>query len=318
MKVALTMILYNEEKVLLRCLNSVLPLIDYYIIVDTGSTDKTKIIAKDFFEEKDIPGEIHDAPNFNMSENLNFAFGKLKENKIDFAFYIDADNILSIPEKFNAANLKKELEHYHSGMITVKSEDNEYGKRLFYNLSHNWTWQGVIHEVATCEEEKMITYKSNLQLIIHNDGNSWTSQSVKEKYLRHADIILKDIELNGMTSRNVFYLAQSYRDAGEHEKAIEWYSKRLPMMGFYEEVYVSQLNIAILKWTLNKSIMEVADEFMYCNELDSLRAEHLYHLKLMYERNGRPKCAAKIHELLKTYKNPYPKRMLFLNPNAYI
>ena len=40
-KIALCMIVKNEEKIIERCLSSVLPLIDSWVIVDTGSTDGT-------------------------------------------------------------------------------------------------------------------------------------------------------------------------------------------------------------------------------------------------------------------------------------
>lgn len=45
---SLCMIVKDEEKTLARCLNSVKSFIDEIIIVDTGSKDKTKEIAKSF------------------------------------------------------------------------------------------------------------------------------------------------------------------------------------------------------------------------------------------------------------------------------
>ena len=42
------MIVKNEEKILERCLNSVVDLMDEIIIVDTGSMDRTKEIAKKY------------------------------------------------------------------------------------------------------------------------------------------------------------------------------------------------------------------------------------------------------------------------------
>lgn len=314
--IALCLITFNESKVLLRCLNSLLPIIDYYLIVDTGSSDNSKQIIKDFFDSNGIEGEIHDAPNFDMSENLNFAFSKLKD-KVDFAFYIDSDNELVVPEKFNIETFKKQLILFDGGIIKTIGDNQENGKTLLYNLNKNWTWNGVIHEVATCDGG-MPPMDTGLNIIIHNDGNSWTSQTLKEKYLKHVKMLLKDIEKNGLNPRTVFYIAQSYRDADEPHKAIEWYERRTELKnGFYEELYYSRLMIAGLKWQLNYPVMEVADEYMRCGELDTLRAEHLFNLKQMYERNNRPQCAIKIGELLIKYKNPYPNRILFINPLAY-
>ena len=43
--ISLCMIVKNEEKLLKRCLDSYRPVCDEIVIVDTGSTDRTKEIA---------------------------------------------------------------------------------------------------------------------------------------------------------------------------------------------------------------------------------------------------------------------------------
>ena len=54
--ICLNMIVKNEEKVILKLLNSVYKIIDFYCICDTGSVDNTKQIIKDFFEDKKLDG----------------------------------------------------------------------------------------------------------------------------------------------------------------------------------------------------------------------------------------------------------------------
>ena len=46
--ISLCMIVKNEEAVLARCLDSLKGLMDEIIIVDTGSTDRTKEIARQY------------------------------------------------------------------------------------------------------------------------------------------------------------------------------------------------------------------------------------------------------------------------------
>ena len=50
---SLCMIVKNEENVLARCLDSLADLMDEIIIVDTGSTDKTKEIAARYTDKMD-------------------------------------------------------------------------------------------------------------------------------------------------------------------------------------------------------------------------------------------------------------------------
>ena len=51
-KLTLSMIVKNESHIILECLNSLYKEIDYWVIVDTGSTDNTKEIITNFFKEK--------------------------------------------------------------------------------------------------------------------------------------------------------------------------------------------------------------------------------------------------------------------------
>ena len=75
------MIVKNEKDVIVRCLESVKPVIDYWVIVDTGSTDGTQKIIKK--ELKDIPGELYERPWKNFGENRSEAFN-LAKGKGDF------------------------------------------------------------------------------------------------------------------------------------------------------------------------------------------------------------------------------------------
>ena len=69
-KVALVMIVKNEARkvndegltVIERCLGSVLPCIDTFVICDTGSTDGTQQVIKSWAEKVGIDGNIVDNP----------------------------------------------------------------------------------------------------------------------------------------------------------------------------------------------------------------------------------------------------------------
>ena len=58
--ICLNMIVKNEAHVIRRCLDSVRPIVDSWVIVDTGSSDGTQEIVRNWFA--DIPGELHERP----------------------------------------------------------------------------------------------------------------------------------------------------------------------------------------------------------------------------------------------------------------
>jgi glycosyltransferase involved in cell wall biosynthesis/predicted O-methyltransferase YrrM len=94
-RVSLTMIVKNEERNLADCLASVRDLVDEAIVVDTGSTDRTKEIARSFGA---IVGDFPWIDDFAAARNaaLDLATG-------DYAFWMDADDRL---DEENRARLK--------------------------------------------------------------------------------------------------------------------------------------------------------------------------------------------------------------------
>ncbi len=85
-KISVTIITYNEEKNIERCLKSVETIADELIIVDSFSSDKTEKIARKFnihFIQNKFEGHI---------EQKNFAITQAKHNYI---LSLDADEVLS-------------------------------------------------------------------------------------------------------------------------------------------------------------------------------------------------------------------------------
>ena len=135
-RISLCMIVKNEEKVLDRCLASIFDLMDEIIIVDTGSTDRTKEIAGKY------TGRIYDfAWCDDFSKARNFAFEKAA---CDYIYSADADEVLDEEnhEKFRLLkeNLMPEVEivqMYYGNQLangTVYNFDRELRPKLFKRL----------------------------------------------------------------------------------------------------------------------------------------------------------------------------------------
>ena len=147
--VSLCMIVKNEEDVLARCLESAAGLVDEIILVDTGSTDRTREIAARFTEQ------IYDFPwrdDFAAARNESFAHASM-----DYCLWLDADDVLLDADRTAFMRLKETLEPNvsvvmapynvgfdESGRVTF----SYYRERLIKNRSGMF-WAGAVHEAVT-------------------------------------------------------------------------------------------------------------------------------------------------------------------------
>lgn len=323
MRIALNLIMKDESKVILRMLKSVLPIIDTYQILDTGSTDQSIKIVKDFFDSHGVHGEIHVNTDcveviegqtcFIYDKARNEAL-KLLKGKADYGFFIDCDEELTIATDFNLELFKNKLSKFDLGSITMISGVN-YSRMCLYKVDKPFRWVGKIHEVLVCDEPITQTHIEGLSVIVHQDE----TDSDTNKFKQHSLVLQKQVnETNN--PRDVFYLANSYKDAGEWEKAIDCYRKRVSQEGFYEERYYSQFMIGNLYWTNGKPFQETLIEFFKCSELDSLKCEHLFNAIIILQNNNlwhtaymvSKSCVERFHK-----KSPYPERVLFLYEDVY-
>lgn len=145
--VSLCMIVKNEEEVLDRCLQSVKHIVDEIIIVDTGSTDDTKEIAKKF------DAKIYDfewCNDFSKARNYSFSLASK-----DYILWLDADDIIeekeqlkfiklkeSLSEEIDAVSMPYILSVNESGDVDYQIRRNRLTKR-----KRQFKWEGKVHEV---------------------------------------------------------------------------------------------------------------------------------------------------------------------------
>lgn len=323
--VSLSIIVKNEANVIERMLNSVYPVLDYYVVVDTGSTDGTQDIIRNFFAEKGIPGEVIDHEWKNFEDARNTALNAVK-GKADFGFWIDADEQLIIHPGFNIQLFKHNLSQFDGGNVQISYGTQNYYRMQFFSTKKPWRWYGPVHEVLVCDEENpRIGLTEGIEILVTADGNSWTSETQQQKYEGHAKILLDYVENDPKKDpRWVFYLAQSYRDAitpENQKKSLEWYQKRSEMTdGFWEEIYFSKLMVASLKANLQYPIEEVISDYLKCGKANIHRIEHLIPV-INYYHSIQEFDIAYIyssHAMKYAGKLPIPDSSLFIDSPIYL
>lgn len=146
MTISVCMIVKNEEDVLERCLNCVKQFADEIVIVDTGSTDATKDIAKNF-----TPNVYDFEWVENFSAARNFSFEKATK---DYCMWLDADDIIDAQSIKELNALKKTLPadvnvvymKYNTGFDASGNVTFSYFRERIIKRDAGMLWQGAVHE----------------------------------------------------------------------------------------------------------------------------------------------------------------------------
>jgi len=313
--ICLNMIVKNESAIIRDTLENIIahvPL-DYYVISDTGSDDNTADIIKQFFDEKGIPGEIHHDEWVNFAHNRNCAL-QHAQGKTDYVLIFDADDRFEgnfvLPEELTS-------DRYYLRMANSVTGANVYFRTLMFRNDGSFYWRGVLHEFVEQRKKTVVEQKIFGDYYVIS-GRFGARSNNPQKYFQDAQVLEKAFyspEDEDLKDRYAFYTAQSYRDADMPEKAIEWYSKRANLGGWYEEVYYSLLQIALLKIELNAPLNEVQNLLLSAYEYRPQRAESLYHLARQLRLHDKIKLAY-------IYANaavsiPLTKDILFVNHSVY-
>lgn len=284
--ICLCMIVKNESEVLPRLFRSVKDYLDYYIIVDTGSTDDTIELIRREMGGYGIEGEIHERAWVNFGVNRQQALDlAVAAGKADWLLFIDADEELGVSDpKFYEKlepGVSYDIEKHHGGTRYVVPH-------LVNIKASRFKWEGPVHNyLVTLEGPKRRPRRKDVWIVYHvGEGAKSRGLTQEQKYLRDAKLLEDDLRENPENARSQFYLAQSYRDAGHRERAYVEYKKRVPMKGWAEETYVAQLEAARLSVLLEKPEAVVLREYLDAFNLRPTRIEPLHDLSRYFRKRG--------------------------------
>ena len=224
--ICLNMIVKNEAHIIVDTFNNILKYIPltYWVISDTGSTDGTQQVIRDYFKSKNIDGELFQDEWRDFGHNRTLALQHAYK-KTDYLFIFDADDSihgsfeLPQPSVFN-----KEMYNLKFGGDNVA-----YVRPLLINNHLQWRFNGVLHEFLTCVNKNVEGVVINGEYYIES-GRKGSRSKDPDKYKKDAEILKKayytELEKpdKGLSKRYAFYCAQSYKDSGIVKDAIEWYT----------------------------------------------------------------------------------------------
>ena len=335
-KLALNFICKDESPVIGNMLESAKGIVDLIVVNDTGSTDGTQQMIKDFGVKYNIPTYVFERPFDDFENSRNHAMQKLRDvvKELNWnadqvhGFWFDCDETLVIDSKFNKAQFTKDLY-----MINTYIGQMKYTRNTFFKVSKPFRWYGPVHEFIVCDEQNITSgLAENIHVDVKMTGNSWLGD-IAEKYASHAYKLEAYINKNRQDPRWIFYTAQSWHDAAsikdnkeENEerlrRSLKYYRERVSRNdGYAEEIFYAQYRIGTIMRIIEEPWHLTHMELLKAYQIDPLRGESIKVIIDHYLQMGEWNMAYLYSKFAKTTfhgKNPYPTRLLFVDEATYV
>ncbi|GAC44153.1 tetratricopeptide repeat-containing glycosyltransferase family 2 protein [Paenibacillus popilliae] len=212
------MIVKNEEHTIAACLDSIREIPDEIVIVDTGSSDRTKELASRYTDR------IYDfewIDNFAAARNYAFSLATM-----EYILWLDADDQLFDKDKQKLLELKKSLDpavdsvamEYHLAFDHQGNPAKSCRRNRLVKRINNYKWMGAVHEFLFLGEKANILY-SDIAV-----SHVKVAPIMQCKMQRNLHIYEKLIAIGEQLSpRDKFLYADELMFNGFYDRAIEQY-----------------------------------------------------------------------------------------------
>lgn len=293
--ISLCIIVKNEEAIIERCLHSIMNVIDEIIIVDTGSTDRTKEICSEF------TNNIYDYvwnDNFSDARNYSFRFATK-----EYIMWMDADDIILPEDNNKLLKIKDNLDasvdvvmmKYHTGVDSQGNPLLSYFRERLVKRTCEFKWKEPVHEYLEIGGNII-----NSDIAITHAKPPSESQSLRN--INIYEKLLKDGI--ALSSRGIYYYARELKDHNRITDAITQFELFLSSgLGWVEDNIAACGELAKCYHLTNhpeKVLKSLFRSFIY----DLPRAEICCQIGYWYKEKENYKNAAFWFNIILSLKKP--------------
>lgn len=256
--IAALMMVKNESKRLSYTLKSLEGYMDSLIVFDTGSTDNTIDILKEWSKKTGIPLRLKQGEfvNFSVSRNVSLEFADTFMD-VDYLMLFDCnDELRGGDELLKFA--KEYMDKPATGFLTCQhwwsGQYDTYFNMRFIKPRSYWRYKGSVHEFMNVTntptgQPNVPVIKMPESIVLYQDRTSDDDKSGK-RFKRDYELLLADYKKDPTETRTLFYLAQTCSCLQLYDEAFYYYKQRSALDGFFEEKFHAYLRAGDLSINL--------------------------------------------------------------------
>lgn len=254
--ISVCMIAKNEEKNIERCLAAIKPYGFEIVVVDTGSTDRTKEIAARYTDKIFDFTWIDD---FSAARNFS-----LQRASNDYVLILDCDEVITELDRELMSDMMGQFpeavgrlaidNHYISNQTDMVYQDRLgrlFNRRFFH-------FESPIHEQVTHNATGMHYTCYNLPLRVDHIGYLGSVTDLQSKVERNNALLFKELEKHPEDPYLYFQIGQSYNMIYDYENSYIYYGKALEYDVDPGEEWVQMMIIAYANSLLHTGRKEEA------------------------------------------------------------
>lgn len=236
--ISLVMIVRDEGAILRETLDLVAPIVDEWIVVDTGSTDGTPAIIAE-------RGPVHRLPFTSYVETKNAALALATGR---YVLLMDADErLISGAKELREWAEEGRIDCVDGWILDGPGPDRptlRYSRARLWRNDGRWRFEGPgCHEYVACSGPHSSCMDHRVR--VYHDHRHRLAESYAARNEQYIDLLQAAIEADATDTRAWFYLARTLVDAGQPLAAISAYQHYLTLeSGFRDEIYQAHLDTA--------------------------------------------------------------------------
>ncbi len=240
---AVVIMVKNEVTVIVDTLQ---PYVDggvkYFLVFDTGSTDGTQDVTREFFKKHGITnGYVAESSFIDFASSRNQALDLTEEifPEVTFMIMPDAEWYIRNVTGLLQFCVEHAFDHNSCYSIAIRSSTLEFYTARLIRTGRGVRFVGCVHEYVSGLAGENVPHTVYFDWRVTSKGYEKSA----ERWKRDRELLLKSHEEDPNNIRTVFYLAQVYECLGDYENAYKYYKKRADMQGWDEENFMTQFRL---------------------------------------------------------------------------